>query len=151
MKQLHGDQVLRDEIFYFLVGVRNCTHLFAPDSHRVEKIEQHGLLLPAGPVQRLIQLTFPSKDDVQSARAMENEQEQIYVSILFTEAGRKKIHLMTERNKGKDVSMYFGNKLIWKDVYLPESIDSPDIQITMPDEATMREVINCYTKGQRPK
>jgi len=44
------------EIGNFFIGVRNCTHLFAADSARVEEIEQDRLFFRLPPAQGLVHL-----------------------------------------------------------------------------------------------
>lgn len=82
-----------------------------------------------------------TKDDVKSVNGKANIQNELYVTMEFTEKGRTDFSLMTERNAGKFVSIYFGNKLLWADLYLPKPMDSREMNITMPDEKTMQEVV----------
>jgi hypothetical protein len=86
-----------------------------------------------------------TKDYVKSAGGRENIHKEIYVVIVFTEKGRNNFRLMTERNAGKNVSIYFGDKLIRADLYMPKPMDSREMSITMPDEKTMRDVVKSYS------
>ncbi len=88
-----------------------------------------------------------TKDYVKSAGGRENIHKEIYVNIVLTERGRNNLRLMTERNAGKNVSIYFGDKLIRADLYLPEPMDSKEMSITMPDEKTMRDVVKSYSSN----
>lgn len=86
-----------------------------------------------------------TKDYVQSAGGKANIQNELYVTLVFTKKGRIDFRLMTERNAGQYVSIYFGDKLIAADLYLPRPIDGREMNITMPDEKTMRDVVESYS------
>lgn len=87
-----------------------------------------------------------TRDYVQSAAGMSNVDGDVYVRFVFTEKGRNDFRLMTERNAGKCLSVYFGDRIIRADLYLTEPMDSREMTITMPDEETMRQVIRSYSK-----
>ncbi len=86
------------------------------------------------------------KNYVESVGGRANIQSELYVTMVFTEKGQIEFRKMTERNAGKHVSIYFGDRLIAADLYLPRPMDSREMNITMPDEKTMRDVVWSYSK-----
>lgn len=86
------------------------------------------------------------KDDVESVTGMSNSYNDLFVHFVFTEKGRKRQYLMTQKNAGSNVSVYFGDKLLWKDLYLPEPINSKNNDISVDTEDTMQQIIKYYRR-----
>jgi hypothetical protein len=82
---------------------------------------------------------------VKSAGGRENIHKEIYVNIVLTERGRNNLRLMTERNAGKNVSIFLVISLSGQICIYLNRWNSKEMSITMPDEKTMRDVVRSYS------
>jgi hypothetical protein len=92
------------------------------------------------------------KEDVEAVNGLKSETDNVYtVTLVLSEKAQKEHHMITQKYAGNYVSIYFGDILLWPDLYMPEPMNKKEMNIVMPSQEMMWKVIEYYSKPDELK
>ena len=89
------------------------------------------------------------KADIEAVRGIKNDPDSYSVRLIMTGQGQRKHHEASQKYAGNYVSIYFGNTLLWSNLYMPEPMNDKEMNIVMPSRDMMWEVIRYYSDPEK--